>query len=243
MSVLKSSKKMGIFALAAVFFLLSAFSPISSSIPSLPTEGTPNVQQDSAFLGKTADVDTWISFVLNLLDINPSNIADIIDVLDLLYHDGVDAASLGIILIEDLIEFLDDATGVTVFDDLWYEFMPQWIGWGSGFDAPLSFQFWNFNEPDEIPVDTSGLRPDFAGWVEFAYGITGVQWSEVPHSVAQINRLMDANVDPVIIALIMVEDFLEFMDDYDASVVAFPCLWEQIIDFNWIINHRLSWRG
>ena len=265
MNISKSSKKIGIILMVVLLFLLSACNSIVTPVENISTQvesivnadtatnnsptpvPLPNTQpphtHDVGFSDKTYDIDTWIDFVFTLLDINPDNIIEIIDVLSLMVEDGVDSASIGIILIEDLIEFLDDAGGLSVFDDLWFEFMPQWIGWGSGFQAPLAFHFWNFNEPDEIPVDTSGLHPDFASWVEWAYGVTGVQWSEVPYSLAQINRLVNANVDPIVIGLIMVEDFLEFMDDYDASVIAFPCLWEQIIAFNWTINHRLSWHG
>ena len=221
--------------------------PVESPTP-VPLPNTTNEPsapaQDAGFTAKTYDIDNWIGFVFALLDINPYNVTETVDILSMMVEDGVDSASIGIILIEDLIEFLDDATGrATAFDDLWFEFMPQWIGWGSGFEAPLSYHDWNFNGLNEIPVNTSGLSPDIAGWVELAYGVTGVQWSEVPYSLAQINRLIDADVDPIVIGLIMVEDFLEFMDDYDGSVIAFPCLWEQIIAFNWTINHRLSWRG
>ena len=179
----------------------------------------------------------WIQLVYDLLWVDWNDFPWITPLLDVMVTDGVDHKTLGLILIEDLIEFLDDFSGHTAFPALWEHILWSWTGW----ETEPVLQFIGNGELGVVPAALQNLSM-FGVWVESVYDILGVDWGAVPSTSAILNSMIEAGVDHKTIALIMVEDFLEFLDDFD-GYVAFPDLWEHIMADRWIILEPLVFIG
>jgi len=133
------------------------------------------------------------------------------------------------------LEFLDDFYNpVMAFPTLWEHILWSWTGWE---DGPI-LQYIGPGEPGVVPPMLQGLSM-FSGWVGYVYDVLGVDWDAVPDTVAILNSMIEAGVDHKTLALIMVEDLLEFLDDYD-GFVAFTDLWEHIMTDRWVILEQLE---
>jgi len=184
----------------------------------------------------------WVLHILSFLNVNWDYAPVARDVLDYMEWAGVDYKTIGLVLIEDLLTLLDDYDADNRFDDLWGQFMGMWEGWQ--YEPPLRFVD-EMNNPISVP-DTSGLLVSeinlAASVVEHVYILLGVNWDAVPVARNILDNMIESGIDHRTIALIMVEDFLEFMDDFD-GVVAFPDLWEHILHHNWTVSHQLEFVG
>ena len=115
----------------------------------------------------------------------------------------------------DLVSLLDDSGAEAIFTDLWDQFIHGWQGWQSV--PPLAY---TGPKNRELFID----------------------WDATPFSRDILDQMQISGLDYKTIALIMVEDFLEYMDDYD-GLVAFRGLWDMILDHYWTINHQLEYVG
>jgi hypothetical protein len=183
-----------------------------------------------------ADAQAWLAEVNDILGVNWNNAPETRNIINEFISEGADPKTIGLILIEDLIELLDDYDGPVIFMDLWEQFMYNWDGWQN--QSPLAFTGAN-NSSYTLP-DTSGMSDVYAGYIEDVYATLGVSWSAVPESRDTLVLLITAGLSHRDIALIMIEDFLEYLDDYDGDV-AFEDLWDRIIRHNWRINHQLRY--
>ena len=179
----------------------------------------------------------WAEAVYNLFGIDWNAFIWEAPVLDAMVADGVDHKTLGRILIEDLLEFLDDFYGDVAFPILWEHILWHWTGW----EYEPILQYVGLGEPGVVPQALRNLSM-FGPWVEFVYMTLGVDWDALPNTSAILGSMIDAGVDHKTLALIMVEDFIEFLDDYD-GYVAFLDLWEHIMADRWVILERLEFLG
>ncbi|MCL2416000.1 MAG: hypothetical protein FWD01_04205, partial [Defluviitaleaceae bacterium] len=74
------------------------------------------------------------SRALQLIGGSWDNVAFASYVFDDMVADGIDHKTLGLILVEDLLEFLDDYVAfegefLAIFEDLWYLFTAPWSDW------------------------------------------------------------------------------------------------------------------
>jgi len=176
------------------------------------------------------ELEFWINRINTSFSVNWTIAPETSKILDDMFADGVDHKGIGIVMIQDLLEVLDDFNGPIAFNDLWGQFMWQWEGWQD--NNRLIFLGGNFNVNWAI---SNSLLQEHYQWLRFSYGMTGVNWNEFPEIQNYLLRLIDSGVDHKTFGLILVKDFLTFLDDFPSDI-AFYELWASIVAHNWEIN-------
>jgi len=180
--------------------------------------------------GKPPEIQAWVDRVNASLAVDWNVAPETSKILDDMFADGVDHKGIGIVIIQDLLEVLDDFNGPIAFNDLWGQFMWRWEGWQD--NNRLIFLGGNFNI--NWVIDTNLFQEHYQ-WLRFSYGMTGVNWDDLPAIRDHLKWLIDSGVDHKTFGLILVKDFLTFLDDFP-SEIAFYELWASIVAHNWEIN-------
>ncbi|MCL2415480.1 MAG: hypothetical protein FWD01_01585, partial [Defluviitaleaceae bacterium] len=113
----------------------------------------------------------------------------------------------------------------------WYLFTAPWSDW---MDTHI-LHFIGQGVPGVVPLHQQNLS-EFSDWVEEIYFILGVDWSQVPAASAALDRIINDGNSEKVVAMIMAEDFMNFIT-YSDENIQFGDLWEHIMTDRWIIGH------
>jgi len=174
--------------------------------------------------------------LLKLADVNWHDLPETSYILNAMIADGVDHKTLGLVLLEDLLEVLDDYDGTILFEELWEQALSwRWANWRQH----STLQFIGNGSSGSVPNSQRNLS-EFSDYISYVYSLTSVNWDTLQMSSSILDALISAGIDHKTIALIMIDDFLEFIDTND-GVSVFDDLWVQVLTDDWSINSPLQY--